>query len=86
MSVTVEMHNTGNPPERGEILALIEHLFSDRLGDWKVSLIGSRADGNWEIKVEGPMGFERSYTLVGASMSSQPEIIRAVLLKLMPAG
>jgi hypothetical protein len=36
--------------------------------------------------VEGPRGFERSYTLVGKTGEHQPEAIRNVLIKLLPAG
>jgi hypothetical protein len=46
-----------------------------------VSIVGSRANDNWEMKVEGPQGFERSYTLVGEAGEHQPEVIRNVLIK-----
>ena len=61
------MQNTGDTRTRGEIVALIEHMLSDRLGEWRVSIVGSRANDNWEMKVEGPEGFERSYSLVGSA-------------------
>jgi hypothetical protein len=51
-----------------------------------VSIVGSRANDNWEMKVEGPRGFERSYTLVGEAGEHQPEAIRNVLMKLLPAS
>jgi hypothetical protein len=35
----------------------------DRPGDWRVSIADSRADDSWEMKILGPNGFERSYTL-----------------------
>src|SRR5713226_2408406 len=65
MAVTVEMQNTGDSRTRREILAGVEHVLSDVAGEWRVSIVGSRANDNWEMKVEGPQGFERSYTLVG---------------------
>lgn len=69
MAVRIEMQNTGDPRTRGEIVAILEHVLSDRPGEWRVSIIGSHANDNWEMKVEGPAGFEHSYTLVGAGES-----------------
>jgi hypothetical protein len=37
MAVTVEMHNTGDPVLRAEVVSVIEHVLSDRPGDWRVS-------------------------------------------------
>jgi len=85
MAVTIEMQNTGDPRARREILASVERTLSDVAGDWRVSILGSRANDNWEMKVEGPQGFERSYTLVGAG-EHHPEAIRNVLVKLLPAS
>ena len=42
---------------------MIEHVLSGRLGEWRVSIIGSRENDNWEMKIEEPRGFRRSYTL-----------------------
>jgi hypothetical protein len=67
MAVKIEMQNTGDPRVRGEIVAIIEHVLSDRPGEWRVSIVGSRANDNWEMKVEGAEGFERSYSLVGGA-------------------
>lgn len=85
MAVSVELHNTGDPAVGPEVQALVEHALSDRPGDWRVSIVGSRANDNWEMKVEGPNGFERSYTLVGSAGEHQPMAIRRLLLKLLPA-
>jgi len=85
MAVTVEMYNIGDAATRREIVALIEHVLNDKPGAWRVSIIGSRADDNWEMKVEGPKGFERSYTLLGSANQHQPQVIANVLLKLLPA-
>src|SRR5271169_2914396 len=71
---------------RREILAGVDHVLSDVAGEWRVSIVGSRANDNWEMKVEGPQGFERSYTLVGEAGEHQPEAIRNVLAKLLPAS
>ena len=86
MTVVVEMQNTGNVAVRAEIVALIEHALCEKQGDWRVSIVGSRASDNWEMKLEGPKGFERTYTLVGSAGQHQPEVIRSVLVKLLPAG
>ena|SRR5689334_18342313 len=84
MSVVVEMQNTGDPRARTEVVAMIEHVFSDRPGDWHVSIVGSRENDNWEMRIEGPKGFERSYTLIGGAGQHQPAAIRALLLNLLP--
>jgi hypothetical protein len=70
---------------RGEIVAIIEHVLSDRAGEWRVSIVGSHADDNWEMKVEGPAGFERSYTLVGGAGEHEPAAIGNLVVKLLPA-
>jgi hypothetical protein len=85
MAVTIEMQNTGDSRARREILAGVEHVLGDLAGEWRVSIIGSRANDDWEMKVEGSRGFERSYTLVGEAAEHQPEAIRSVLIKLLPA-
>jgi hypothetical protein len=84
--VTIEMQNTGDPRARREILAGVEHVLSDVAGEWRVSILGSRANDNWEMKMEGPQGFERSYPLVGAAGEHHPEAIRNVLVKLLPTS
>jgi hypothetical protein len=86
MPVRIEMQNTGDSRARGEIIALIEHVLSDRPGEWRVSIVGSRANDNWEMKVEGPEGFERSYSLVGSAGEHQPVAIGNLLGKLLPAS
>ena len=42
MSVVVEMHNTDDSRARSEIVAMIEHVLTDKPGDWHVSIAGSR--------------------------------------------
>lgn len=86
MAVTVEMQNTGDSASRPEVIAVIEHVLVDRRGDWRVSIAGSRANDNWVMKVEGPAGFERSYTLDGSAGEHSPEAIGRVLSKLLPAS
>ena len=54
--MTIEMQNTGDSRARREILAGVEHVLSDVAGEWRVSIVGSRANDNWEMKVEGTPG------------------------------
>ena len=84
MAVTVEMQNTGNPNLQADVRAVIEHVLADRPGDWRVSIIRSRANDRWEMKIFGPNAFERSYTLEGSSGEHRPEMIRVLLGKLVP--
>jgi len=86
MAVTVEMHNAGDPVVRADVVAAIEHVFADRPGDYRVSLIGSQANDRWEMKIAGPNGFERSYTLEGSSGEHRPEVIRVIVGKMVPAN
>src|ERR1019366_3884756 len=55
MAVSVELHNTGDPAVGREVQALVEHALSDRAGDWRVSIMGSRTEGVPSI-VEGEGG------------------------------
>ena len=83
MAVVVEMQNTGDPANRSEIVASIEHALCQEPGDWRISIVGSRGSDDWEMKVEGPRGFERMYTLCGSAGEHQPEVVRSVLSKLL---
>ena len=85
MAVSLELRNTGDAGIGAEIRALVEHALSDRPGDWRVAILGSRGNDNWEMKVEGPNGFERSYNLVGSAGEHQPLVIGNVLLRLLPS-
>jgi hypothetical protein len=85
MAVSLELRNTGDAGAGAEVRVLVEHALSDRPGDWRVSIAGSRENDGWEMKVEGPNGFERSYTLVGSAGEHQPLVIANVLLKLLPS-
>jgi hypothetical protein len=82
MSVVVEMQNTGDSRVGTEIVAMIEHVLCDREGTWRVSIVGSRASSDWEMKIEGPAGFERSYTLTGPG-DHEPMAIRDLLIRLL---
>ena len=63
---------------------VVEYVLSDRPGEWRVSIVGSRAKEDWGDEVEGPNGFERSYTLVGSAGEHQPAAIGNLLLRLLP--
>jgi hypothetical protein len=62
----------------------VEHAFGDLKGDWRVSIAGSRASESWEMRIEGPSGFERSYSLSGAAGEHEPATIRTLVTRLMP--
>jgi len=64
---------------------MVEYVLSERKGEWRVSILGSRENDNWELKLAGPKWFERSYTLVGSAGEHQPDTIRRLLLKLLPS-
>ena len=86
MGVTIELQNLGDAQLCQEIIANIEHALTDKRGDWRVSIAGSRASENWEMRVEGPNSFERTYTLGGAAGEHKPEAIRRLILQLLPTG
>ena len=84
MAVLVEMHNTGDPELQRDVVAIIEHVLSDRPGDWRVSIMGSQGSDRWEMKIFGPNAFERSYILEGASGEHDPRAIGRIVSKMVP--
>jgi hypothetical protein len=84
MAVVVEMQNTGNPEVQRDVAAMIEHMLADRPGDWRVSIIGSQANNRLELKIFGPYGFERSYTLEGAAGEHRAEVIAHLVARIVP--
>jgi hypothetical protein len=84
MGVTIELQNLGDAELCREITAQVEHAFSDRQGNWRVSITGSRAAESWDMRVEGPNGFERSYSLSGAAGEHEPATIRTLVGRLIP--
>ena len=85
MAVTVEVHNTGDAELQRDVVAIVEHVLSDRPGNWRVLIVGSRANDRWEMKITGPNAFERSYTLEGTAGEHEARAI-AVLVARMVAG
>lgn len=83
--MAIELQNLGDAQLCRDITASIDHAFADRRGDWRVSIAGSRASEHWEMRVEGPNGFERSYTLAGSAGEHDPEVIRRLILQLTSA-
>ena len=84
--MTIELQNLGDAQLCRDITARIEHAFADRRGDWLVSIARSRASEIWEMRVEGPNGFERSYTLAGSAGEREPEATSRLILQLLPAS
>jgi hypothetical protein len=85
MGVMVELQNLSDAQLCREIAASVEHALSDKTGEWRVSITGSRAAENWEMRVEGPSGFERSYTLSAEAGEHGPDAIRKMILQLVSA-
>ena len=55
MAVAVEMHNTGDPELQRDVVVIVEHVLSDRPGEWKVSIVGSQGSDRWEMRITGLM-------------------------------
>ena len=83
MGVTIDLQNLGDAQLCREIAVGIEHALSGKAGEWRVSVAGSRASENWDMRVEGPNGFERSYTLSAVAGQHGPEAIRKMILQLV---
>ena len=83
MAVSVEMQHTGDPSAHAEVRALIEHVLSDRPGDWRVSIIGSQANDRWEMKIVGPYAFERSYTLEGSAGEHDARVVGGIVSRMV---
>ena len=83
MGVTIDLQHLGDAQLCREIAVGIEHALSEKAGEWRVSIAGSRETENWDMRVEGPNGFERSYTLSGAAGQHGPEAIRKMILQLV---
>jgi len=84
MPVIVELHNTGTAESQRDVVAMIEHILSGRPGDWHVVIVGTQASDRWEMKITGPAGFERSYTLEGELGQHEPSTIAAIVSRMLP--
>ena len=84
MPVTVETQNTGDANLQRDLVAIIEHIFADRKGDWRVTILGSKGTDRWDLKITGPNAFERSYTLEGALGQHEPPAVAAIITRMLP--
>src|SRR5436305_14434174 len=83
MAVIVEMQNTGEPEVQRDVVAMVEHVLSDRVGDWRVVIAGSQGNDQWEMKIFGPNGLGRSYILEGAA-EHEPRVIGGIVSDSLP--
>ncbi len=63
---------------------MVEHVLSDRAGDWRVLIVGSQGSDRWEMKIFGPNAFERSYILEGSTGEHEPQRIAALVARIVP--
>ena len=84
MAVVVEIHHTGDAERQRDVVAIVEHVLSDRPGDWRVSIVGSQANDRWEMRITGPNAFERSYSLEGVAGEHEPQIIGRLVARMVP--
>jgi len=85
MAVSVEMHHTGDLELQREVVAMVEHVLSDRPGDWRVVIVGSQGSDRWEMRITGPNAFERSYPLEGAFGQHEPQAVAGIVAKMVPS-
>ncbi len=84
MPVTVETQNTGDSNLQRDLVAIIEHIFADRPGDWRVVILGTQATDRWDMKITGPNAFERSYTLEGELGQHEPAVVAGIVSRMLP--
>jgi len=84
MAVTFETYNTGDTVLQRDLVAMIEHVLADRPGDWRVVILGSKGSDRWEMKITGPNGFERSYSLEGTLGQHEPGVVSAIISRILP--
>ena len=84
MGVIAELENLGDAHGCRRTLRPASNMqLSDKRGHWRVAIAGSRASENREMRIEGPDGFERTYTLAGAAGEHEPEAIRRLIIQLV---
>ena len=86
MGMTAELQNLGNAELCRELVARIEHALNEKSGEWRVPIAGSRASENWEMRIEGPNSFERSYTLASTAGEHEPEAISRLIIQFVPSS
>ena len=77
------MQHTGDPTQQREVAVVIEHMLAGRLGDWRVSIVGSQGNDRWEMRITWPNAFERSYTLEESAGEHRLETIRVILGRML---
>ncbi len=77
------MHNVGDPRLQQDVVAIVEHVLSNRTGDWRVLIVGSPDRERWEMQIFGPNAFERSYTLEKTSGEHDPQRIGALVSRIV---
>jgi hypothetical protein len=83
MPVLVSVANLSDAELASKVRAAIAHALGHYPGDWHVSIVGSQANDRWELKVEGPNLFERTYMVEGTAGEHRPEVIRVVLGRML---
>lgn len=83
MAVRVEVHNTGDLELQRDVVASVEHILSDRPGEWQVLIVGSQGSDRWEMRIFVPNAFERSYTLERSSGEHAPQRIAALVNRIV---
>ena len=53
--------------------------------NWRLEILGSQGTDRWEMKITGPNGFERSYTLEGGIGQHEPNVVAAIIARMLPA-
>ncbi len=84
MGIGVEIHNIGNPELQRDVVAMVEHVLSDRSGEWRVLIVGSQGSDRWEMKILGPNAFERTYMLEGSAGEHDARVIGALVSRMVP--
>jgi len=69
--------NRANEPDKSRLVSYWQRSTA-------VRGIRSRTVETWELRIEGPNGFERSYSLASSSGEHEPEVIGKLILRLLP--
>ena len=83
MPVVVEMHSVGDLNLQRDVVAVVEHVLSGRMGDWRVLIVGSQESDRWEMKIFGPKRVRAPYTLERTSGEHDPQRIAALVSRIV---
>jgi hypothetical protein len=84
MPVSVIVAHIGDPRLKERVTETVQQAFAHRDGQWQVSIVGSQANDNWEMKITGGNLFERSYTLFGTQGEHELHVIRERIEQMLP--